>query len=144
MKRTALFLAVAAASAAAGCVNRNDAVVAELSDRPMEYDEAQVLRDWPATQSDYYDGSVAAGPAYFRYAYVGQSNATGPDAAGSLTGGPSAAAPPEARLIDPLVFLGNAALLPLRLVQTPPWATRDNPGVVVPPTYHAAPADDFE
>ena len=126
----------------AGCATRNPEVVAPLAPRPVAYDEAMVVRDWPLTVARYAGGGVEAGPAYFDQVYTG---AGGP--AGALTGGrgtldsagPGVRAGVGERLAEPFVFLGNLALLPFELVARPPTTAVRAEGVVVPPTYHAAP-----
>ncbi len=111
-----------------GCANRNRTDVAKVVDKPVAYDEAMTARNWPRTEAAYLGGGVEAGPSYFSNEYVGNPDSTRPERSRNA-----------ARFIDGFVFLGNAALLPVRMFQTPPWSTQTSRASFVPPSYHAAP-----
>ena len=137
---TAMFLT--AMFLTAGCATRNEEVVAPLAPRPVVYDEALVVRDWPLTVARYAGGNVEAGPAYFEQVYTGAGGPAGVVTGGRGTldsAGPGLRAGVGERLAEPFVFLGNLALLPYELAVRPPTARRVAQGVVVPPSYHAAP-----
>ena len=130
MSKLCLSILAAAALATAGCANRNTTNVVPLSKVAVDYDEAMELRDWPQTTAGYGDQALTAGPSYYDYEYVG----FGRDGRARQLSQPAAA-----RLGDTFVFLGNTLLLPVRLVQTPPWTSVKYQPDFIPPSYHAAP-----
>ena len=130
MSKLLLPVLATAALAAAGCANRHQTNVVPLSDARVDYDEAMEVRDWPQTLAGYGDEAVTAGPTYYEYEYVG----FGRDGQARKLSQPAAS-----RLGDTFVFLGNTLLLPVRLVQTPPWKSVAYQPDLIPPTYHAAP-----
>ncbi len=121
------FAAILACAAAAGCTRRETTEIAAIADQPVVYDEAQALRDWPLTEAAYVEGDVTAGPAYFPLR-IRKSQSLDRYTLGGA-----------ARVGDSLAFLGNLALLPAQMFITPPWATREFEGTLLPSTYHAAP-----
>lgn len=152
MPRLSLLIAPLSLALVAGCVDRTRTEVAEIADEPVHYDEAMLLRDWPLTQRPYGSGELVAGPAYFNYEYVGTSEyglagtagTYGTDGALATADSPASgirgtATDVETRLMEPVIFLGNLAVLPIRMVQVPPWRSVTYNPQVVPPSYHAVP-----
>lgn len=104
-----------------GCQRSNAYPVETLSPAPIIEDQAMAMRDWELSLAEYAAGYSIAQPTLFPY-----SPATGAPALESL-------------VAAPLISYGQAALLPINALITPPWGEVLYRGVLTPPTYTAVP-----
>lgn len=114
-------LALALLILPAGCQRSFVEQPEPLQDEPVVEDDAMRLRQWTQTSAMYPNGSIDAGPTGFAYEprrYMQDPNYYAADTA---------------------VFVGNFFMLPIRLVQTPPWETITYRGRWILPTHHAMP-----
>lgn len=88
---------------------------------PLPTDRAMQQRNWPVTISRYENGSVVTGPTGFAF----QSNENLADW--------------QYPFVETPLFVGQVALLPVTLVLAPPWTSENFSGVVMGPTFTAAP-----
>ncbi len=113
--------------AAAGCAT--DAItppLTKLSPAPIHEDEAMALRQWDTVSSRYANQTAPAYPTL--YPLVPRRDL--PE--------------PTSIVTAPAIFLWQTAVLPLQMLDTPPWQDTVYRGAAMPPTYTAVPvvADD--
>ena len=109
------------AIAAAGCSTQPKVRYEPVNNTPVIGDEAMAMRNWPPSISHYQNGEVAAWSTRFTY----QPNPNRPEA--------------QNILLDPVMFLGQVAVLPLEFVANPPFDPRVYHGIEYRPTYTAQP-----
>jgi hypothetical protein len=85
----------------------------------MPVDEAMALRNWQSASALYANGHVNAGPTLFPY----EPRGTNPWYLNTL--------------LEPALFIGQTAALPISAIFTPPWQPVAYHGVYLPPTYTA-------
>jgi hypothetical protein len=106
---------------ALGCQKVEPYQTMELSKAPIHQDEAMDVRQWPDHESLYAAGYCYAEPTLFPY--------TVRYAAPSV----------ETLVASPAIFVGQTILTPVWMIATPPWDRVYYRGVMIPPTYTAAP-----
>lgn len=108
--------------AMAGCRSSTENAVDKLSQAPILEDEAMQNRPWDQGTSMYANGYSIAYPTLYPY-------------------GVALDQPAYAQgLIAPALFYGQALLIPVTAVVTPPWKEVAYRGVIMPRTYTGVPA----
>jgi hypothetical protein len=108
-------------SASVGCSTDRPQKLEPVYDVRPAGDEAMAMRQWPQSVSYFPSGAVTAYSTRFPYQYKGQFR------------------PYSYVVLDPILFLGQTALLPAEFVANPPGHNQIFRGVVYPPTYTAQP-----
>ena len=118
----AMSVAAVASVGITGCQKTKPAPVAKLIDSPVLVDDAMQRREWEQSSAYYANGDTVAG-------FSGRWLEPQPRFSEGYFG----------RLADPAVGLTNVVIMPLTMLQTPPWKGVDYQGVIVPPTHSANP-----
>src|ERR1700712_3503425 len=113
-------IVLSACTIAGGCASHRPKVYEvsrpALTSEPMYVDAATQQRDWPLNVAYYANGSVQAFAT--RWAYEGQETDFAP-----LNG-----------VLDPVLFLSQAVMLPVRIALEPPGTMVNYNGQVMQPT----------
>jgi len=123
-----MLLVTGGALLSGGCMraDRNTKPIA-LNPLPLKEDEAIARRNWELQPVWYTNVGAVGGPTGQTWVPSGNYANDKP-------------VPGPAHIVsDDVIFVGNAVLMPIRLIIQPPWTEKVYRGVTVPPTYTASP-----
>jgi hypothetical protein len=110
-----------AALLAGGCQVAKPLEPSQVNTTPIVLDEAMANRLWPQSKCEVPSFSSTTGPAEVILVPSSSDDAV------------------TAAAIEPGLFLADSLLLPVAMVQTPPWAQIESPAYYLPPSYTVNP-----